>query len=481
MNIYWFKRDLRLTDLDGLFAFMDAGEETLLVYLYEPSLWNDPHYSQRHAQFVTESLVSMNETLSSFGAQILAVESEAVDFFQQLHDLGPTSKVHSSEETGLDITYSRDKHLKKFFTQNGIVWNEFQTNGVFRGIHNRDTWSNDWFKYMNRPISSIDLGRFAFAKAEHLQQHFAPLDLKSGQQAFQQGGSPEAQRWMGSFFETRIAQYSNQISKPLRSRYGCSRLSPYISWGNISIRQLYQRAKIEKETSPYKKSLRAFNSRLRWQSHFVQKFEQEPRMEFEAINTGYLKLDQPLNPSFVDAWKNGFTGYPLVDASMRAVRETGYINFRMRCLVTSFLCHHLFQHFTTGSAYLAAQFLDWEPGIHYGQFQMQAGLTGTNTLRIYNPTKGAHDHDPDALFIKHYVRELAHLPARYAIEPWLLEEELNEFHDFSYGKDYPRRIVDITETRKEALSKIYGMRKDPQVQTEKKRILATHSMKRRAK
>jgi deoxyribodipyrimidine photo-lyase len=264
------------------------------------------------------------------------------------------------------------------------------------------------------------------------------------------------------------------------SRFGCSRLSPYISWGNLSIRQLYQRAKKEKETSTHKKSLRAFNSRLRWQSHFIQKFEQEPRMEFEAINKGYLNLAQPVNEEFVNAWKNGTTGYPLVDASMRAVKQTGYINFRMRCLVTSFLCHHLFQHFRTGSEFLAAQFLDWEPGIHYGQFQMQAGLTGTNTLRIYNPTKGAHDHDPDAIFIKHYVEELKDLPARYAIEPWLLDEELNEFTSFNYGVDYPKRIVDITETRKEAMQKIYVMRKNPLTQSEKKRILDMHSMKRKS-
>jgi deoxyribodipyrimidine photo-lyase len=202
-------------------------------------------------------------------------------------------------------------------------------------------------------------------------------------------------------------------------------------------------------------------------------------MEFEAINKGYLQLEQPVDESLLIAWKNGTTGYPLVDACMRAVRETGYLNFRMRALVTSFLCHHLFQHFTTGSAYLAAQFLDWEPGIHYSQFQMQAGLTGTNTLRVYNPTKGALDHDADASFIKHYVNELSGLSARYAIEPWLLEEELHEFHDFEYGIDYPRRIVDITLTRKNALAKIYGLRKNSKTKAEKIRILATHSMKSR--
>ena len=251
------------------------------------------------------------------------------------------------------------------------------------------------------------------------------------------------------------------------------------SCSNFCIKWLYQRAIHEKKTTSSKRALNAFVSRLRWQSHFIQKFEQEPRMEFEAINKGYLSLSYPVNQKFIDAWKTGRTGYPLVDAAMRAVVETGYINFRMRALVTSFLCHHLFQHFTTGSDFLAAQFLDWEPGIHYGQFQMQSGLTGTNTLRIYNPTKGALDHDPDALFIKRYIPELSNLSSRYAIQPWLLEEELHEYHDFEYGVDYPRRIVDITQTRKEALSKIYSRRKQTLVQQESKRILAAHSMKRR--
>ena len=479
MNVYWFKRDLRLFDLEGLKLFEDNDQPTLLVYIYEPSLWNDPHYSKRHSDFVKQSIVDINKKLKKFNTFLLAVKEEALFFFQSLNEITSINAVHSSEETGLDLTYTRDKKLDLFFKNQDIAWNQFQTNGVFRGIKNRDSWSKDWFNHMNQKLCAIDFEKFAFAKAKSFQKHFKTLDLRTDSEAFQQGGTSQAQLWMESFFNQRLEFYSDFISKPLLSRFGCSRLSPYISWGNISIRELYQRAQAEKKNSKYKKSLNAFNSRLRWQSHFIQKFEQEPRMEFEAINRGYLQLQQPVNVAFVEAWKEGKTGYPLVDASMRAVKETGYINFRMRCLVTSFLCHHLFQHFTTGSAYLAAQFLDWEVGIHYGQFQMQSGLTGTNTVRIYNPTKGAHDHDPDALFIKYYVRELSHLPARYAIEPWLLEEELNEFSNFNYGTDYPRRIVDIVETRKEALAKIYGLRKSQFVQQEKVRILNSHSMKRR--
>ncbi len=204
----------------------------------------------------------------------------------------------------------------------------------------------------------------------------------------------------------------------------------------------------------------------------------EPRIEFEAFNKGYLDLDQPKDDEFIIAWKSGKTGYPLVDASIRAVVETGYLNFRMRSMTVSFLVHHFFQHFSVGSSWLASQFLDFEPGIHYGQFQMQAGFTATNTIRIYNPTKNALDHDPEAVFIKQWVPELKNLPPALAIEPWNMTSTEMEFYNFQLGKDYPDRILDITETRKQALKILYGVRKNKLTQEEKKRILDTHTLKR---
>ena len=204
----------------------------------------------------------------------------------------------------------------------------------------------------------------------------------------------------------------------------------------------------------------------------------EPRMEFEAINRAYLEMEQDKNESHISAWKNGQTGYPLVDASLRCVKQTGYINFRMRSMTVSFYTHHLFQHFEFMGDWLARQFLDFEPGIHYGQMQMQSGFTGTNTIRVYNPTKNAHDHDTEAIFIKKWVPELAKLPANLAIEPWLMTRMEEELYGFKLGENYPERIVDIKESRKEALQKLYEMRKSDYFKQEKQRILDTHTIKR---
>jgi len=325
----------------------------------------------------------------------------------------------------------------------------------------------------------LENAKFLNSKTPELDSNLPQKLRFTNRHDMQIGGRAEGLTWMNSFFEERLAFYSEYISKPEKARYGCSRLSPYFAWGCISIKEVYQKSIALKKLSPYKKQLNAFISRLRWQAHFIQKFEMEPRIEFEAFNKGYLDIEQPVNKTYVNAWKDGKTGYPLVDASLRAVKETGYLNFRMRSMSVSFLVHHLFQHFSTGSAWLARQFLDFEPGIHYAQFQMQAGFTGTNTIRIYNPTKNALDHDSEAVFIKKYIPELRELPTEFAIEPWKLTAMEETLYNFKLGVDYPERIVDIRETRKLALAKLYAKRKEPLTITEKDRILKVHTLKRR--
>ncbi len=471
-------------DNPALGAALNDPLKLLLVYAYEPTIWDDAHYAERHQNFIKESLADLNKGFLKYNTEILCVESEIISFFKNLLQKYDIATVYSTEETGLEITYTRDLNFATFCDTNTITWKEFQNNGVIRGIKNRATWRENWYSYMTAEMARPKLERSNLAcieEIEHLKAHFKCFPTQTDVHQYQIGGIFQAYKWLNSFFEDRIAHYSDYISKPELARTGCSRLSPYFAWGNLSIREVYQRALVLKKNTNFKKQYNAFISRLRWQSHFIQKFEMEHRMEFEAINKGFLNLEQPLNDEFVTRWKAGSTGYPLVDASIRCVVETGYINFRMRSMIVSFLTHHLFQHFTTISAWLARQFLDFEPGIHYGQIQMQSGFTGTNTVRVYNPVKNAHDHDNEAVFIKKYVPELRRLPVHLAIEPWTISEMEETFYGFSYGIDYPERIVDIAETRRIALQKLYGHRKSDLARAEKERILERHTIPRKSK
>jgi deoxyribodipyrimidine photo-lyase len=293
---------------------------------------------------------------------------------------------------------------------------------------------------------------------------------------FQKGGTTMASKYLQNFFDERYYNYSSHISKPLLARRSCSRLSPYIAWGNLSSRQVLQKAATFRLTCSNKKQIDSFVSRLTWQAHFIQKFEMEEIMEFESVNKGFHSLKKKINEKYIEAWKTGQTGFPLIDASMRCLNETGYLNFRMRAMLVSFFTHNLWQPWQEATQHLSQMFLDFEPGIHFPQLQMQAGETGINMLRIYNPIKNSYEHDPDGEFIKRWVPELRNLPHAFVHEPYKMTYLDQKFNDFEIGKDYPKPIVNMETTRKFASDFLWKMKKNPLVKEESSRLLKLHTM-----
>lgn len=347
MNVVWFKRDLRLFDNEALFRALESNEPTLLLYIFEPSLLNDHHYSQRHFDFIKQSLEELQLQLKTYQTQILIVETEAVDAFEKINQIQSISTLFSHQETGIKITFDRDKAVATFCIKNQIIWNEYITNGVKRGLSNRKTWKDDWVEFMElpqfpfQPKSNSFLAKDDFEK---IRSVFETVSLTTSKNTpFQKGGTSTGMRYLNSFLNQRVINYSKHISKPELGRHSCSRISPYIAWGNISIRQICQLALKFRDQKKNVRQIDNFASRLRWQAHFIQKFEMECHMEFIAVNKGYRNLNQTVIPEFHQAWTQGKTGAPLVDACMRCLNTTGYLNFRMRALVVSFYTHHLFQ------------------------------------------------------------------------------------------------------------------------------------------
>lgn len=447
INIIWLKRDLRLNDNEAITNALKSGKKILFLYVFEKILLNDPHYSERHWNFIKESIRDLNEELLKYNTKVLTITSDITAVFNQLFNKYKVNTVFSHQETGLLITYNRDKEFKRYCRNNEISWVENINNGVLRGLLHNDDWLKNWEDYMHSPQQLFTAKHSNFLSIDEINKlstRFNIKDLKTPKnETFQKGGTKSAWDCATFFFETHKTTKRTTDHKTLKKNY--SRLSPYISWGNISIREIFQRAIKEKENTEDKRLLNLFLSRIRWQAEFIQQFEMESTMENASIEKGYQKLKKNISDEYIKAWKEGKTGFPIIDASMKCLNKTGHLNVRKRSMVVSFFSNVLWQPWQAATHHLSQMFLDFEPGIHFSQLQIQAK---TNKQITYSTIKNNVDHDADIRFIIKWLPELANLSVRFIQEPYLMTSLDQQLNKFILGKDYPLPIVELRKNRK---------------------------------
>lgn len=480
MNLVWFKRDLRVVDHKALSQALSQ-KPIILLYIFEPELWLEPDLSFRHYKFLLESLVELKQEISRLGGHLNIKVGKATEILEEIFTKYQVTDLYSHQETWNYWTYNRDRAVNKLCKRLKVSWHEPRSNGVFRRLKDRDGWSRKWGLDMQQEvlpkpttINSIDIGSTKIPSCQTLK-----LNSEEHNQ-FQVGGRSHALQLLNSFLYQRGENYTVEMSSPVTAYDSCSRLSAYLAFGCISIRELFQHAKYKttelanippKGRGKWPSAMRSFAGRLRWHCHFIQKLEDQPNIEFFNMHQAYNNLRQDtFNEQFFTAWCEGKTGYPMVDACMRALKTTGWLNFRMRAMVMSFASYHLWLHWRRTSLYLATQFVDYEPGIHYSQAQMQSGTTGINSIRIYNPIKQGIDQDPNGEFIRKWVPELSEVPNNLIHKPWE-----------GCVPGYPKPIVDEATARKYAADQLYGLRKTMAHKINTKAIVKKHASRRTRK
>ena len=460
MNVLiWIKRDLRIHDHPALALGATLGP-VLPLYVVEPEYWGLPDTSARQWDFTAECLADLRRALGTLGVPLVVRVGDAVDVLDRMCRQHKITRIISHEETGNLWTYDRDKKVAAWARRTGIEWTELPQSGVVRRLAGRDGWARRRDAFTARPVlpapdaikavSGVEPGVIPTARV---------LRLAEDRCAHRQpGGREHGILALESFLTKRGEPYRSAMSSPLTGERACSRLSPYLALGALSGREVAQATTArlaERPSGRWPGALTSFQSRLAWRDHFMQKLEDEPQIEARCLHRAAESL-RPRDPDAVRlaAWAAGETGLPFVDACMRYLAATGWLNFRMRAMVTSVASYHLWLDWRATGPVLARAFTDYEPGIHWPQVQMQSGTTGINTPRIYNPVKQGLDQDPTGAFTRRWLPELAEVPDAVLQTPWRWEGARGLL-----GRRYPEPVVDVTAAQRAARDAIFGLRK----------------------
>ena len=491
VDVVWFKKDLRTYDHSPLIDAVNSDNTLLCLYAIEPERFDLDDVDTIHIEWELKNAIELSKSLEEIGGSLHFEINDMVVILNKINLQFGISRILSHEETGNSWSYGRDKLVRNWCEKHGIEWIEFPTNGIIRKLKDRDLWKrkrdarmreklydppliSDCVEFLGEIPTMKNLGM----KSRRLTNYPVP-------------GQNAAFKRLESFLNEEAKQFQWAISSPtLAVKYG-SGLSPYLTVGAISMRRVVQATNVRMEyirrnkgefkgPTVWLKSLASFRKRLAWRCHFVQKLEMEDNLDLVAQNPVIdSNLMRVLDEERFTRWKNGTTGWPFLDACMRQLSSTGWINFRMRAMIMSAASYNLWLPWRDAGCHLAKQFLDYEPGIHWSQVGMQSGTTGINTIRAYSMRKQGIDQDPSGDYIRKWVPELSMVPTKFIHEPWKMPNELQETISCIIGQHYPKPVLDEVESRKEGVKRSYAARSSKESREISQKVLKRHGSRSR--
>lgn len=463
--ILWFRQDLRLHDLPALYAAASADAEVLPVYIHDEEATREWAPGAASRWWLHHSLASLSKSIEAQQGRLLLKRGNTADILGELCEAADATLIHctrryepwaaTQEQRLYESLGERGINLKRFpgalLHEPGSVLTKSDT--VFK------VFTPFWRAARQNPVPAPQRQpktRWLIQADGDALEDWAltpsnPNWAEQWQTLWQPGESGAAAR-LEHFLASQVDGYADNRNLPAID--GTSRLSPHLHFGELSVRQLWAGTERHKESnSGFAGQIEKYQAEMGWREfsyHLLHYFPHIPALPFkEAFGAFPWQPDEEK----LHAWQKGQTGYPIVDAGMRELWQTGYMHNRVRMVVASFLCKHLLQHWRSGEDWFWDTLVDADLASNGCSWQWVAGsgADASPYFRIFNPVTQGEKFDKHGEYVRQYVPEIAALPNKYLHKPWEAPADVLEDAGITLGDQYPHPIVDHREARKNAL------------------------------
>ena len=468
-SIMWFRRDLRLEDNTGLNQLLKNHHDNPIIFLFHinPSQLTDKIGFNQHTFFA--AVKHFKYVLAEKGIDLLILKGELEKIFKTLKEQYPDwdTIYFNEDETGFGV--KRDREALAIFADLGVTAHHFsdhylidassivKDDGSYYKVFT--PYFKKWETLKKRKPNTIEfkatdlnlkpsLQPIAENNRDDLKKLLLPQDKLTKEIAQLNFGTAVAKTFLSDFITDHLSDYDKQRDFP--AQHGTSKLSRFLRTGELSIRTVFEAA-LQATDSVGKET---FIKELAWRDFYNMVYATHPNQQKEPIIPYFSHIHWINDESQFKRWKEGITGYPIIDAAMRQLKTTGWMHNRLRMITASFLTKDLLIDWRLGESYFKKQLIDYDPANNIGGWQWAAS-TGTDAVpyfRIFNPTTQSKKFDPNGDFIRHYVPELKNVSKQHIHFPSNLDLEQQKQANVLIGKDYPEPIIDHQWARKRAIA-----------------------------
>lgn len=396
---FWFRRDLRLEDNTALFHALSENEQVQCLFIFDDNILSELPKDDARVSFIYAELEKIHGQLQSYGSSLRVEMGKPLQVWEKLMTTDKISSIYTNKDYE-PYARTRDGEIRDLAQDNNIEFKRFKDQVIFE--------ENDVLKADGKPYTIYtpfkNLWRKQFVASEHLPHSIENLTDKIAKSDFSFPSLGDLKMEKSSiivqpFSLTDLAEYPQMRDLPAEDK--TSYLSPHLRFGTIGIRSLVQQVKHHE----------VFLNELIWREFFMQILYHFPKVVDHSFKTKYDVIPWRNDKTEFEAWCKGETGYPMVDAGMRQLNETGYMHNRVRMVVASFLCKHLLIDWRWGEAYFAQKLLDYDLSANNGNWQWAAG-TGCDAapyFRVFNPISQLEKFDPKGIYVRKWVKDLDEL------------------------------------------------------------------------